>query len=390
MARLTAVQVRQAKHRGKTSSPERRAAGGDLYLQITAKNRKSWAQVVRIKGRRRNIGLGSYPEVSLKEARELALENRRLALKGVDPVAEREGRRLTPTFEAAAEKVIAIRRATWKPGGTTEKGWRSNLGNHVLPRIGKKPVGDVSFEDVRNIVLPLWRDNRATAEDVNNRIAAVLEWAVVEGHRVGNPAGKTLLKQLPASEARGRGHPSVPWMEAPAALAALRGDGGVRRMLVFQALTAVRPTEARLAVWGEIDMEARLWTIPGERMKAGVAHRVPLSPQAAAVLEAAGGGGEADALVFPGRNGKPAAASTARRLFEKHGLRDPDGRTATAHGFRSTFRTWAEENTDFAREVKEAALGHSERNRVVAAYQRSDHLDKRRKLMDAWGAFAGG
>lgn len=160
-------------------------------------------------------------------------------------------------------------------------------------------------------------------------------------------------------------------------------------MVAFQALTAVRPSEARLAVWGEIDMEARLWTIPGGRMKAGVAHRVPLSPQAVEVLEAAGGG-EPDALVFPGRNGNPAGASTARRLFEKHGLRDPDGRAATSHGFRSTFRTWAEENTDFPREVKEAALGHAERNRVVAAYQRSDHLDKRRKLMDAWGAFVGG
>lgn len=390
MATLTAVAARRAKHSGKSNSPERRAAGGDLYLQITPKNRKSWAQVVRVKGRRRNIGLGSYPEVSLKEARELALENRRLALKGVDPAAKRESLRRTPTFEAMLEKVIGIRRASWKPGGGTEKGWRGSMAIHVLPRIGAMAVSDVSFDDVRNVVLPLWRESRSTAENVNDRIAAVLELAVAEGHRVGNPAGKALIKQLPAD---GNGHsksrPSVAWRDAPEAVAALRGSNSTRRAVELQVLTAVRPSEAREAVWGEIDMEARLWVIPAARMKEGVEHRVPLSPQALAVLEAAGGGGGPDEPVFPGRNGRPVSASSGRRMLDKLGLKDPDGRGATLHGFRATFRTWADERTEFPFDVKEAAMAHA-KGAVVAAYARGDHLDKRRKLMDAWGAFVGG
>ena len=382
MGNLTAAKVRNAKHSGRTRFHERISDGGTLFLQLTPTGAKCWVQVVQVRGRRHTVGLGGYPLTSLQEAREAAFENRRAARRGIPP-AKRGGRKPgAPTFEEAAAEVLATQAKTWKAGGKSEAQWKSSLAAYAHPVIGRMRVGDVTSADVVAVLKPIWTTKRETARRVKHRIAKVMDWAVVHGHRTDNPC-RAVEAALPRAGARPGHHRALPHAEVPAAIAAVRASAawrGTRQAFEFLVLTAARSGEVRLATWDEVDMDAGVWTVPGERMKMGREHRVPLSGAALDVLATARESG-ADGLLFPGPKGKPLSDATIGKLLRQRGI------DAVPHGFRSSFRDWGAERTDFPREVLEAALAHKVPNAVEAAYARTDHLERRRALMDAWAAY---
>ncbi len=382
MGNLTAAKVRNARHSGRTRFHERISDGGTLFLQVTPTGAKCWVQVVQVRGRRHTVGLGGYPLTSLQEAREAAFENRKAARRGIPP-AKRGGRRPgAPTFEEAAAEVLATQAKTWKADGKSEAQWKSSLAAYAHPVIGRLRVGDVTSADVVAVLEPIWTTKRETARRVKHRIGKVMDWAVVHGHRADNPC-RAVEAALPRGGARPRHHRALPYAEVAAAVAAVRASAawrGTRLAFEFLVLTAARSGEARLATWDEVDMEAGVWTVPGERMKMGREHRVPLSDAALDVLAAARESG-ADGLVFPGPKGKVLSDATIGKLLRQRGVQ------AVPHGFRSSFRDWGAERTDFPREVLEAALAHGVGSKVEAAYARTDHFERRRALMDAWAAY---
>ena len=377
--KLTATQVMAARHSGGTAGDERLSDGGTLFLQIKASGAKSWVQVVRQNGRRHTIGLGGYPLVKLREAREAAFENRRLARQG--KLRARATR--PPTFEQAVEKVIAVQRQSWR-GGRTEAGWRMTLRKHAYPRIGHLAVTEIEARDVLAVLEPIWTAKRETARRVRHRIGAVMEWAITHGHRTDNPAGTALNAALPRGGQQVRHHKALPYAEVADAIATVRGTKcwpATALYFHFLVLTATRSSEARHATWDEIDADAALWTIPAERTKMAREHRVPLSPQALAVLDEARVFRGRDNLVFPSSSRKPLTDRALPNVLKRQGVE------AVPHGFRSSFRDWGAERTDAPREVLEAALAHVVGNRAEAAYARTDHLERRRVLMDQWGAY---
>ena len=344
-----------------------RAAGGV---------RKSWSQRIRIGGKVTNIGLGPYPVVGLAEARKRALANRRMIEQGHDP---RRGR--TPTFAEAAEKVIQLHRAGWKPGASTEGRWRSSISKHAVPVIGDKPVDQITTADLLAVLAPIWSTKPAVARFLRQRIGAVMRWCIAQGYRADNPAGETLTAALPKQNGNTEHQKALPHAEVGAALGKLRLSGAHPTAVLafeFQVLTAVRPSEARLARRDEIDLEGRVWTLPPERMKTKREHRVPLSTRALQVLDEAHQYADGSGLVFSGRNGP-----ISRRVFSDMLRRV--GIDAVPHGFRSSFRDWCGE-TGVPRELAEAALGHTVRG-VEGAYARSDLLERRREVMDDWGKY---
>ena len=357
--------------------------GLSLLVKPMANGRisKSWAQRVRIGGRATNIGLGSYPLVTLARARKLALENRRALLDGKDPRAGG-----VPTFEAATDAVIQMHAENWRDGGKTEKRWRAILSAYAFPRIGRKPVSDISTADVLGVLSPIWNTKRETARKARQYIGTVMRWAVAKGHREDNPAGEAIGAALPKSGGKREHHRALPYaavggaLRAVEATSALPSTKGAFRFLV---LTAARSGEVRGMRWHEIDFEAATWTVPGERAKTGREHRVPLSPAALAVLREARErtGGGADALVFPSVRGKALSDVAISKLL----LENKVG--AVPHGFRSSFRDWAAECTDVPREIAEHALAHVEGSASELAYRRTDYFEKRRELMNQWADY---
>ena len=330
-------------------------------------------------GKPTNLGLGSYPVVTLKDAREKALENRRAVHWGHDP---RDAG--VPTFEAAVEKVIAIHSPTWKNPSRMTGQWRQTLRDYAHPRIGRKRVGEVATADVLAILKPIWSSKPATARAVRQRIGAVMKWAIAKGYRPDNPAGDAIAAALPRNGNATRHHTALPHGEVAAALAKVTNSGshaGVRLAIEFMVLTATRSNEVRGAAWDEIEHD--VWTISADRMKAKREHRVPLSGRALEILEEArklhGGGG----IVFRGAKGGRINASMFSKLLRRLGL------GGTPHGMRSSFRDWCSE-TGVAREVAEAALAHVVRNKAEAAYACSDLLDRRREVMEAWAEYLAG
>ena len=384
MKRLTAAFVRTVKPAERL---KRYGDGNGLYLLVKPGPRgggRSWVQRLAIHGVRRDLGLGSAELVTLAEARQIAWENRRIARAGGDPRVAGAGH--SPTFAEAAETVIAMHRPTWRDAAGTEAQWRASLSAYVHPRIGHRPVHAIETADVMAVLQPIWTDRHTTATRVRHRIAAVMKWAVAQGHRPDNPAGEALGAALPKVDARRAHFRALPHGEVGAALARIRSsDGGVaaRLGLEFLVLTAVRSGEARGARWDEMDLQAAVWTIPAARMKAGREHRVPLSGRALDVLDEADGIRDGE-LVFPSPRGRPLHPGSLNRLLGDLGI------DAVPHGFRSSFRDWAAECTDTPHAVMEAALAHAVRNPVEAAYARSDLFERRRVLMQAWGDHAGG
>ena len=367
----------------RSAPPGRHADGNGLYLFVQPSGTRSWIQRLLVRGRRRELGLGSLALVPLAEAREKALVNRKLARQGGDPLVEKRRSQGIPTFTEAAMRVLEQKRAGWRnPRHSRE--WMSSLRRFAFPRIGKVPVSEVTSADVLEILSPIWHRKAQTARRVRQRLRAVLEWAVAMEFRIDNPCdriGPVLGPQQDVTEHM----QALPHREVAAVIRTVRASAALpaaRLAFEFLVLTAARWGEVRWAEWEEIDRDGRVWTVPARRAKTNRRHRVPLCGRALEILEAAQAlGEEAGPLVFTHGGGKPLHDSQLRRLLRELGI------AAVPHGFRSTFRDWAGEETDHPREVIEAALAHVVRNRVEAAYARSDLFERRRSLMNDWSRY---
>ena len=375
---LSAARVRAISERG------RYADGNGLYLIVDPSGAKRWMLRTVVQGKRRDIGLGGISLVSLAEARESATELRRIARGGGDPLTERrKARSIVPTFEEAAYKVHAEHSASWKNSKHVAQ-WISTLEQYVFPVFGTQRVDQIDTPDVLNALSPIWLTKPETARRVRQRIGTVLDWAKVAGYRTGDNSIDGIAKGLPKQPNRKNHHAALPCLELPAFVKELHrtgADESTRLAFEFLILTATRTSEVLLAEWSEIDAEKETWTIPSERMKAGRKFRIPLPSRCMEILSRAKEISAGGKYVFPGRNKKPLSnmvfLMTIRRM----------GRSCTAHGFRSTFRDWAAERTNFSREVCEMALAHTISNKVEAAYLRGDIFEKRRALMATWAAF---
>ena len=363
----------------------RHADGNGLYLYVQRTGTRSWIQRLVIRGRKHELGLGSVHLVSLAEAREQALANRKLARAGGDPLADKHRSQGMPTFAEAAVTVVEQKRAGWRsPRQATD--WLHSLERYAFPHIGSRPVSEVNTADVLAILTPIWHAQAPTAKALRQRIAAVLEWAVAMEYRSDNPCGR-IGPVLGPQRNLVRHMRALPHRDVGVAIErvqASRAPRAVKLAFEFLVLTAVRSGEARLATWDEMDVAGRVWTISAERMKMKREHRVPLSGPALNVLDAARSLGDGNPLVFPNRLGNRIRATFLAELLRSLDI------AAVPHGFRSSFRDWAAEETEHRREVIEAALAHVVRNKVEAAYARSDLFERRRRLMNDWAEYVAG
>jgi integrase len=369
--------------------------GDGLYLRVQPSGTRSWCFIWRRYGARREIGLGPYGSgarhVSLATARAKAAEAREIIGAGGDPktdMAERKAAIAVVTFGKVADEYIATMKPKWR-GRSTLAAWE-RFAQSYASSIRKVPVDKLATDDVVRVLRPLWHDKIETATKVRERIKLVLDHAKARGLRSGdNPAQwKGHLDQiLPAHSKLARSHhAAMPFGDVPTFLDRLRDADGVgARCLEFCVLTAVRSGEARGARWSEIELDAKVWTIAAERMKSEKPHRVPLSDRAMEIVREMKATAFND-LVFPGqRDNRPLSDMTLLKALKLAGAGE-----FTVHGFRSSFRDWAAEETNFQREVAEAALAHAVGDAVERAYRRGDALEKRRKLMDAWAAYCAG
>ena len=378
MGKLTAAKIRATTRTGLHGD------GGTLYLSVAPGGSKSWVQRLTVHGRRRDIGLGGFPLVSLAEARDKAFDNRRWARAGGNPLADKHKAKV-PTFREAARIVFEANKPRWRSEQHT-KGWLQILERHAMPHLGAMPVDRIGREDVLRILTPLWGTRMETARRVRQRVRTVLKWAQAHGFVTENVAGEGIDGALPAMPAVKEHFRALPYREVSDALRIVAASGAslaVRLCFRFLVLTAARSGEVRGAVWSEIDYDAREWRIPGARMKSGTEHRVPLSQAALTALEQAQTLDDGSGVVFPSpmRRGKPLSDMSLTKVLRDNRLAD----RATVHGFRSSFRDWCAE-TGKPRELAEAALAHTVGG-VEGAYFRSDLLAKRRRLMDQWAAF---
>jgi integrase len=388
--RLTAIAVQAAKKPGSMLCD-----GHGLYLRIGPTGAKSWVYRYRQGARLHDLGLGPLYTVSLKEAREKALAARKLRLDDIDPIEAKRAKRLTArveaakamTFKACAEAYIAAHSAGWRNPKHRAQ-WPATLETYVFPVFGDLPVQAIDVGLVMKALEPIWTTKPETAGRVRGRIESVLDWATARGHRQGdNPARwRGHLNNLLPARAKVRRvehHAALPYAEIGGFMAELQQQEGVAaRALEFAILTAARTGEVIGACWAEINIAERLWIVPGERMKAGKEHRVPLSDAALAIVNAMAEirSGE---FVFPGgKAGRSLSNMSLLMTMRRMGRGD-----LTAHGFRSSFRDWAAERTLFAAEVAEMALAHVVGDKVEAAYRRGDMLQKRQQIMQAWAAF---
>jgi integrase len=389
LERLTAVAVSRAKEPG--YYPD----GGGMYLQVTSSGAKSWVYRFMLAGKAREMGLGPLPDTNLSQARAKALEARKLRRDGIDPIEHRKAARAAASLDAA--KAITFKEcaaryiASHKKGWRTEKHaclWTNTLATYAESVLSALPVQSIDTGLVMRILEPIWAEKAETAGRVRQRIESILDWARVHGYRQGeNPARWRghLDKLLPAQAkvARVEHHRALPYAEAGAFMASLREQEGVgANALEFAILTAGRTGEVLGARWDEIDLNAKTWIIPAGRMKGGREHRIPLSPQAIAVVKSLKEIRSSE-YVFPGgRKGRPLSNMVMLVLLRRMNRSD-----LTVHGFRSTFRDWAAEQTNYPREVAEMALSHAISDKVEAAYRRGDLLEKRRRLMETWASF---
>ena len=383
MGRLTVRMVKALKE------PGRYGDGGTLYLVVAPGGSKSWVQRFTVNGKRRDHGLGGFPLVTLAEAREQAFENRRHAHRGRDPLADKR-RVMTPTFEQAAQRALEANRARWR-NTKTATNWTESMTKYAYPVFGDRHVDQIGREDVLRVLTPIWSSKPEIGRKVRQRIRATLAWAQAHNYIENNPAGEAINAALPATTALKVHFRALPYPDVGAALdviEASRASVSARACLRFVVLTACRSGEARLATWGEIDLDAGEWRIPAARMKTGVEHRVPLSGAALAVLESVQPLRDRFDLLFPSpsRPGKPLSDMTLTKVLRDTGLAD----RATVHGFRSAFRTWASERTSVPHAVCEMALAHRVGSDVERSYAKSDLFEKRRGLMVAWAEYASG
>src|SRR6516225_8847806 len=383
--RLTALKVTRAKRPG--MYPD----GGGLYLQITAHG-ASWVYRYMLRGRARMMGLGPLALYGLAEARAKALDARRLRHEGIDPIGARHAQAVQQqlaaaremTFNQCAARLIEAMRPSWRSHVHAGQ-WETTLATYADPVIGALPVASIDTALVLRALEPIWTAKPETAGRLRGRIEAVLDWATARGYRQGeNPARwRGHLDKLLPARAKVRKvehHAALPYSELPSFLIGLREQEGISACaLEFTILTAGRTGEVIGARWPELDLINKTWTVPAGRMKAGREHRVPLSARTLAILEAMQAHRHADdGFVFPGgKPGKPLSNMAFLMLLRRMGRRD-----LTVHGFRSSFRDWVAERTNFPAEVAEMALAHAVESKVEAAYRRGDLFEKRRRLMD--------
>jgi integrase len=377
--KLTAVAVRKL-------GPGRHADGGGLYLVVDPSGARRWLLRIVAQGKRRDIGLGGAQTVSLADAREKARLLRAIARGGGNPLAERDKNRgAAITFEAATRCFHAEQIVPNAKNGKHVAQWLTTVETYAFPVMGAKPVDMVDQSDVLRALSPIWTETPETARRVRQRVRAVLDWARIAGLRHGiNPVEGVELG-LPRQRDRVTHFAALPWQDVPTVMeriAAIKGMGALA--LRFAILTAARSGEVRGASWAEINMDAAVWIIPAERMKAEKEHRVPLSRPALEVLrEAKALATRTGDLVFPAmKAGRPLSDMTLSAVLKRLEI------AVTVHGFRSTFRDWAEEATSYPHEVKEAALAHTVKNKTEGAYRRTDLFDKRREMMREWGESA--
>lgn len=398
-ARITATVADMGQSAQKHSA--RIPVGGrppGLMIQITPAGSASWVFRATIAGKRRELGLGPYSptdrsrSVSLAQARKMAAEIR----AGRDPVADRRGTEQPTTFKEVAEAFLSANRDGWK-NEKHKAQWESTLATWVYPRIGDKAVATIDRNAIEGVLMqpvekaggkPLWTARHETATRVRQRIEKVFSYAIARDHRQDNPAGwrgclEPILPKLSKEAKRRKHHAALPYAEAPAFITAMRErEGTAAQAALFAILTAARSGEVRNAEWIEFDMARKLWTIPEDRMKAGIEHVVPLSDAAMAILSATGEN-DRKGLVFPGRAvGKPLSDMSLTAVLKRMGHAD-----LTMHGFRSTFRDWAGETTSHPREVIEHALAHQLADKAEAAYQRGSLMPKRVRLMADWAGY---
>lgn len=396
--KLSAALVRNAKKPGKYHD----GGGTGLYLRVERNGSRFWIQRITIRGKRRELGLGSPPVVTLAMAREQAIDNKRLVRAGTDPLAEKRKAREALTFAQAMEKYLAVKLAEFR-NEKHRKQWRATLDNYAAPVIGARLVEDIETQDILRVLEPIWAEKTETASRLRGRIEAVLSWATVAGHRKGdNPARwKGNLSEMLAKGkiAKGGNFPALALMDAPRWWAELgTRDGLAARALQFVCLTASRSGEVRGMTWEELDLEAGLWTVPAARMKAGREHREPLTDGALAILKSLPRLASSPYVFFAPQGGMlsdMALSAVMRRMQEKAakdgtGYVDPrSGRPAVPHGLRSTFRGWAAER-GFDHMLAELALAHNVGSEVERAYRRSDLLERRRAMMAEWESYLSG
>jgi integrase len=363
-----------------------------LALQIKEGSR-SWVLRAMVGGKRRDMGLGPYPAVTLAQAREKARGARGQISSGVDPIAQQQQARralqaasaAALTFRQCAEKYIAAHRAGWKSAKHAQQ-WENTLTQHAYPVLGGLMVRDVGLPHVMAVLEPIWTTTNETAARLRSRIELVLDWAAARGLREGpNPArwrghlDKLLPK--PSKVNKGTHHAALPVSEVGAFMVRLReAEGMGARALEFAILTAARSGEVRGMTWSELDQQAGVWALPADRMKAGKEHRVPLSAAARELL-ATLPKGKPDEIVFKAQRGGPLSDMTLSAVLRRMGV------AAVPHGFRSTFRDWAGERTSYPSDVAEMALAHTIANKAEAAYRRGDMLERRKVMMADWAAF---
>jgi integrase len=379
MLKLTATQAKAA------SEPGRYSDGGGLYLNITSGGSKSWTYIWSRNGRRREMGLGAYSVVSLADARELAEECRQTVRKGMDPINERK-KTDEPFFIECIEQFLAAKESGWKNEKHRYQ-WRSTLMTYAKPLHGMR-VSEISTPDVLQVLKPIWLNKHETASRLRGRIEAVLDYAKAMGWRNGeNPAlWRGNLKSLLPSWNKSQKvvHlAAIDMDDLPQFMRDLRDREAVAaRLLEFIILTACRSGEARGAKLKEFDLAKSIWTIPAERMKMGKEHTIPLSDRALDIVRALSSTAISDHLFTHPSGLKPYSVNATMALLRRMGRRD-----ITTHGFRSTFRDWAGDRTNFQRETIEAALAHGLKDKVEAAYRRSSAIEKRKALMQAWADF---
>ena len=389
----------------KLTKPGLYGDGGGLTLQISATGAKSWLFRYMIAGKPFGMGLGPTHTVSLAEARHRALDARKLLLDDINPLAAKKQNRIAAalanakmmTFDQCAEAYILAHKAEWKNAKHGDQ-WTNTLNTYASPFFGHLPVAEIDTGLIVKCLAPIWECKTETASRVRGRIESVLGWATTSGYRAGeNPARwKGHLENLLATiskSSRTRNLPSLPWQRIGAFMSALRAREGVSaRTVEFAILTACRSGEVRGARWAEFDTVGKLWTIPAERMKAKREHQVPLSDAALALLESITKDDDSD-VVFAGTKGQPLSdmslTAVIRRMNsdEKPVWVDTNGDNITVHGFRSTFRMWAAETTNYPREVAEHALAHQLPDAVERAYQRGSQFSKRAALMSEWAVY---
>ena len=344
---------------------------------------KNWGQRLRIRGQLTNLGLGSYPTVSLALARGKAIKNAQAVEEGIDP---RMPVASVPTFAEAVDAVIASRAEGWK-NPKTAKRWRAILETYAMPALGRRLVNEITTGDVMHVLSPIWLSKPETGRQVREHLSVVMEWAIGQGFRADNPASRAIAKSLPKQNQRVTHFKALPFHGLEEAIRQVRGTTawlGTKLCFEFLSLTASRSAEARLARWDEFDLESMTWTVPASKMKNGLEHRVPLTPAAMDVLERAQELRDDSGLVFPSAHGKPMSDSTLSKLLRENGIE------TTPHGVRAAFRTWAAECSDVPREIAEFALAHVEGSAAELAYRRTDYFERRRRLMEAWADYITG